>query len=275
MTHDPDAVAGFVAKWSDARPEFALALRFLTGPSAPSRIAFACLTFELEHAAFTIADATVAGAKLAWWAEELGRLHEGSPQHPLTRELLGHGASAVPIVVWQDAIFAAMEQRDAGPASDTETLLRGHLALYRPLAVAESGCGHAIDPEAAARAAAVSRAVRACATLESPIPDGSLPLPLDLLARHGLSRHDLTIPGAARAAALHEYLAQLAGSGRGLLAERGLGVNRRTALAADRVRALRAARDAEPLARLQRELSRLPPSALWAAWRGAGRAARG
>lgn len=274
MADDPGALSGFAAKWAASRPEFALALRFLKGPSRFARIAFACLAFELEHAAFAIADDTVAGAKLAWWAEEFMRLHGGSPQHPLTRELLEHGAADVPVALWQETILAAMGQRDAEPASDGAGLLRGYLALYRPLAAAEARCIGGIDVEAAAYAASVSHAIHACAALDAPAHSNALALPLDLLARHGLSRLDLARPGAARDAALRDHLTHLSGFGRSALASRGAGLVRRTALAADHARAARAGHAAEPLKRLHRELHRLPLAALWTAWRGAGVGAR-
>jgi phytoene synthase len=275
MAHEADAAAGFVAKWAELRPEFALASRFPAGPAAGPRLAFACIAFELEHAAFSIEDDSVAAAKLAWWAEEFLRLHDGSPQHPLTRGLLAHGGFPGPVAPWQDAIVGAMAQREAGPAADLAALLAGFRGFCRPIAEIESQCIGGIDVETAARAAALSHAVRACAELVASALRGTLALPLDRLARHGLSRHDLGVPGAARSAALREHLATLAECARGPLDTFGLGVMRRAALVADRARAQRAARDAEPSKRLQRELGRVPIAAAWAAWRAARRMASG
>ena len=45
-------LASFEAKWTQAYPEFALALRFVRGAQRDAQSAFACLVFEIEHAAF-------------------------------------------------------------------------------------------------------------------------------------------------------------------------------------------------------------------------------
>lgn len=269
MVVEADPVADFVAKWAQMRPEFALALRFLHGASAPGRIAFACLAFELEHAALSIADDNVAGAKLAWWAEEFMRLGQGSPQHPLTRELAGHGAADVPIETWQQAVVGAMAQRDPDVPSSCDALLTGFCDLYVPLAEAEARMLGGIDAGVAAQAAALSHAVHACAASSETGSSDRLAVPLDVLARHASSRHDFESCIDVRHAVLRDHLQDLTRRCHAALSQPGGGVIRRTALAADRMRAKRAAAHRDPIARLRQDMQRLPPAAAWTAWRSA------
>lgn len=49
--------------------------------------AFYALCRELDDVVDECHDVTVAGTKLAWWRSELGRLENGTPQHPVTRAL--------------------------------------------------------------------------------------------------------------------------------------------------------------------------------------------
>jgi phytoene synthase len=57
-------------------------------PAQRARIS-ALFTFrrEIDNTLFTAGDPGVARIKRAWWAEELGRLGEGSPRHPATAAL--------------------------------------------------------------------------------------------------------------------------------------------------------------------------------------------
>lgn len=276
MPADTDAISGFVTKWTQARLEFALARRFMRGPTAPARSAFACLAFELEYAAYSIADDTVAGAKLAWWAEEFVRLGDGSPQHPLTRELLAHGGADIPMDLWQRTIVGALTQRDAATPSSCDTLLATYSELYLPLAEAEVHALGGIDATAADAADVLNRAVHAYVAL--PDPSSSelserASVPLDVLARHGLSRQDVASSVDARRTVLQDHLSDLARRCADALAQSGGGVIRRTALAANRIRTRHAAADADPSQRLLAEMGRLPSRAVWTAWRSARAAA--
>jgi 15-cis-phytoene synthase len=48
----------------------------------------------------------VAQAKLAWWADEIGRLYAGEPQHPVTRALAPHLA---PFGIGRDSLLLVLE----------------------------------------------------------------------------------------------------------------------------------------------------------------------
>jgi phytoene synthase len=45
---------------------------------------------EVDDVVDEMQDPAVAQAKLAWWADEIGRLYDGDPQHPVTRALAPH-----------------------------------------------------------------------------------------------------------------------------------------------------------------------------------------
>jgi len=45
---------------------------------------------EVDDVVDEMQDPAVAQAKLAWWADEIGRLYDGDPQHPVSRALAPH-----------------------------------------------------------------------------------------------------------------------------------------------------------------------------------------
>lgn len=281
---DPTPLASFEAKWAAAQPEFALALKFVGADRRRAHSAFACLVYELEHAAFAIREAEPAMIKLQWWAEEFGR-GSGAARHPLTRALAAEPAFvALPTARWHEVIVGAMAQRDPEPAADRAALLQGYAALYRPLAsieaalfastsFASASCpSTSVDSIAQVRTRA--RALRETAALADALRDGRLPLPLDVLAQHRLARGELARNSPQQVAALRDWLLALAsdpGQARGQ--ETGLGVLTAANASADRWRAQVAARATDPLTTLNAALRRVPLRAVWATWR-AGRRSR-
>lgn len=267
---DTSPLASFEAKWSQASPEFALAQRFVQN-DRDAKLAFACLVFEIEHAAFGIREAQPAAIKLQWWAEELMRAGKGEARHPLTQALGARiASSAVSPMFWQQAIVAALAQRDPEPAADTAAWLDAYAPLYAPLGAIESTL-FGSEADATARTLALLRALRETAALPVALRDGKLPLPLDRLARFRLSRGDLATASPERAQALREQLRDLAGRIRAEVASGTLGVVRAAMAAADAARAKAASKSAEPLAALDAVLGRLSMPAVWSAWRAARR----
>lgn len=266
-------LASFEAKWSAAHPEFGLALGFVPPAARPAQSAFACLAFELEHAAFGIREAQPAAIKLQWWAEEFARAANGEARHPLTQALAAQpGYATLPLTLWHEVVVGALAQRDPEPAADRTALLETYAALYRPLAAIEARLFTPLDAVASARVRTLARALRETAALADALRDGRLPLPLDLLARHRLARGDLARASAPQAAALREWLNALQAECAELAAAHApLGALGATALHADRWRARRAARTEDPAAALQDGFTRLPLGAAWAAWRAARR----
>jgi len=269
-------LATFEAKWTQAHPEFGLALHFSHGEERTARSAFGCLLFELEHAAFGIREMQPAATKLQWWAEEFARTGKGEARHPLTQALAERvRGAAIPLLRWQEAIVGALAQRDPEPAADGNALLDGYARLYRPLAEVEAALFGACDAEPTARVLALARALHEVGALADALRDGRLPLPLDLLARHRLARGDLARESRERTQALQDWLAVLAADC-GALAHSNhrLSAMSASTLATARSRLRHAARAGEPLADLADARRRLPVAAAWSAWRAARRSRR-
>jgi len=271
--NDADAnapLASFEAKWTQAVPEFGVALSFLAPPTRAAHGAFACLVHELEHAAFGIRDAEPATLKLQWWAEEFARAAKGEARHPLTQAIAtATSFPQVPLAAWYAAIGGALAQRDAEPAENADALFAAYEVLHEPLAQIEAQLFSPLDATALARARSLARAVRETATLADALRDGRLPLPLDLLARHRLARGELAQASPQQAAALREWLGALRDAGAQLDASR-IGAPAAATLRADGWRLAKAMRAGDPLTALPPLLARIPLRTSFAAWRARG-----
>ncbi len=266
-----DALASFEAKWSLAQPELPLALRFTEASMRSCISAFACLSNEIAQAAFHIVESEVATTKLNWWAEELASLSVGKPHHPLTRILAGfEPIGRIHANQWASVINGAFHQREAEPASSLDALLASYLRLLAPVAGIESNLFARRDVESLAHAAALSRALHETIRLNELLARDRLPLPLDLLARHQLSRTDLGQPIERNALALREHLSALAARFEAI-DRRGVSPLAAIRLNADQRRSHRGARARDPLAEIAHDLDRLPLSSVWAGWRAARR----
>lgn len=265
------AIASFEAKWAAAYPELELALRFFPEPQRVARLAFACIGYEIAHAAFRINEAQVAVTKLQWWADEFAHARAGSARHPLTQALAESvDLSVVDPGLWQALVYAAIEQRDPPPASNIEQMLDGVMKFYRPLAQIEALLFLHIDVDAQARALALSRLLHETIVLPETLESGRLVAPLDLLARHQLTRNDLTRLDERALAALREWFGVLARQ----MADIGisdLAPLAAASLSADLRRAKRASSVQDPLETAGAGLDRLPLSVVWTTWRAARR----
>ena len=267
-----DAVlASFETKGALAHPELPLMLRFAPPSQHALLSAFACLSFELAHTAFEIAENEVANSKLHWWAEELAAIPTGTPRHPLSKVLAEcEAVRALPEQIWIALIHAALGQRDPAPASTQADLLAGYARFYAALALVETRIVVQLEVDALAQADALCRTLRETLRLPESLGRGSLPLPLDLMARHQLSRNELIQSGEARDAALREHFANLAAAMR-MIDRSGLSTRATIRLHADLVRCMRAARATDPLALASGNPDRLPLSSVWAGWRSSRR----
>lgn len=267
-----DPCATFEHKWTTAHPEFGLALRFVPAPQRKARSALTCIGYEIEHAAFRLHEPQVAAGKLQWWLEELLAMRAGTARHPLTQALATTLPVAnVPSALYQDLIVGALAQRDPEPAPSLDELLHGLLGFYAPLARVEQSLTVEGDVDTEARIGALSRAFRDALGLSDTLAGGRLPLPLDLMAHHRLSRVDLASPSAPRTEALRGYFAMLAERMEAIDIASLSSVPAATSWHAERVRCRRAARAFEPLAAGEAAINRLPVSTVWAAWRAARR----
>ncbi len=266
-----DALASFVAKWSLAQPELPLALRFCPASIRPFVSAFACLSNELAHSAFHIVEPEVATTKLNWWAEELAGLSLGKPRHPLTEVLAGfEPIRKIHANQWAAVINGGFYQRQTEPASSLDALLASYLRLLAPLAEIEANLYAKLGAHELTPAASLSRCLHEAGRLDELLARDRLPLPLELLARHQLSRADLLQPSERRSLALREHFAALA-AGLEAIDRNGLSPLAAMRLSADQQRSRRAARALDPLAESTRDLDRLPLSSVWTGWRAARR----
>jgi len=67
---------------------FYYSFRFLAPERRRAITAFYAFCREVDDIADECHDPAVAAAKLAWWRDEVARLYEGTPAHPVTRALL-------------------------------------------------------------------------------------------------------------------------------------------------------------------------------------------
>lgn len=266
-----DPCATFEHKWTTAHPEFSLALRFVPMAQRKTRSALACIAYEIEHCAFRLREPQVAAGKLQWWLEELLAMRADTARHPLTQALAATLPVAnVPIALYQHLIVGALAQRDPEPAPSLDQVLRGLLGFYAPLAQIEQSLTGEGDVDTESRIGALSRAFRDAIALSDTLAGGRLPLPLDLIARHRLSRGDLAAASAPRTAALREYFAMLAERMEAIDGA-SLTVPAASSWHAERLRCKRSARASDPLAAAAAAINRLPVSTVWAAWRAARR----
>ncbi|MGA8279196.1 MAG: squalene/phytoene synthase family protein [Rhodanobacteraceae bacterium] len=246
-----------------------MALRFMAPDQRNVQSAFACLARELEHAAYDVREATVAAGKLEWWAGELISAARGTPQHPLTRVLARIDAFAH--APWNALIAGAMSQRDVDASGDLSTLLAGHQLLQAPLAEVQAMMFAGVSATATAASRSISCALRELIRLDDGrMREGTLPLPLDLLARHQLTRAELMRSGSARNAAVCDMLSALVARFDVIAADvADLALTEVATMEANRVRARRALRARDPLVALRHAFRSVSPRVAWSVWRRA------
>ena len=264
-----DALSSHVDKWTAAEPELDLSLRFTDSAARPHVAALICLDHEIVHAALHIAEPDVALVKLNWWAEELAALAVGAARHPLTQALVGSpGLDTIPAGQWGKAVSAAFDMREAAPAATFQDLLARYRQFAECWAPMQQALYSAMDVDAWIQARSLALALRDALGLQHALQQDRLPLPMDLLARHQLSRGELAQPSAARDAILREHFAILAHAMRAANRRR-LTVHAAVQLRADEYRCRRVRNSGDVLEAGHDALARLPFSSAWVAWRTA------
>jgi phytoene synthase len=264
------AFASFEQAWLDAHPEYAIASVFLPPAARRAANAFGCLVDELNAAA-QLRDPQVAAAKVTWWQGELAAAVRGRASHPVTQALFAQElAEADEPGLWLALAHAAPQQAGAGTGSTLADVLAQHAAFHRAAARIDAALQRRADADVDRDAAlwTISFLLRQLVRLDG--GDERLPLPLDLLARHGLTRAQLSSASDRRGALLRDYLDALAGAmQRAVAGPRTGGLYRRvrTRLDFTLIAAVRAAPD--PLARIRDQPAPGRWASLWAAWREA------
>lgn len=257
----------FESKWIQLRPELGLALRFVAPAQQPLHSAMQCLALELDYAAYRIREDSVATAKLQWWGQELAAAADGRPLHPLTAVLAGHPRASEAFSHAPGLVATAIGQRGRDPAGTLEAQLAQMKPFMHALSVLESVLLGS-DAEASAQVRMLDRLVRDLAALPALVAQEELPLSLDLLARHGLTRADLAEDSAARNAAVRDALAEVSARLRELDFDT-LSPAMAAVLQAQRRRVRRALAAADPLTALDAGLMRLTPLDALRCWRHA------
>ena len=270
-TNESQAFAGFEQKWLAAHPEQRLVAVFL--PSAPRHRAnaFGTLVHELAHTAFHIREAQVATAKLEWWQQELHRSALGQPGHPITRALFDDEiARECDPALWPALADGALEQFDRPGAGTLSALIEQLDPFFGAVAKAESAllCDGKGNVESNAALWTLSHLLHALPDMAQ--AEGHLPLPLALLARHGIVRADLTQPSPRRNILIKDFLDELVletNGALGVASVHSLALRVRTRL--DRARITKALTLTDPLAYLQAHPHAGRWTTLWAVWREA------
>jgi len=269
------AFAKFEQEWLDAHPEYAIASIFLPPAQRRRANAFAVLVHELGAAA-RLREPGVAMAKLSWWRGELAGATAGRGNHPITRELFADEVvGTVDPALWLALADAALAQQ-GNTAAATLTELLGQRAAFHGVVARIEGAmsgGRDAATESNATLWTITQLLRELPRLEH--GDDSLPLPLDLLARHGLTRSGLSAPTAQRTALLRDHLGALAAVSAACIAASSV----RSLYQGVRVRhdraLLAAARNAsDPLVCLTERMRAGRWASLWVAWREARARAR-
>ena len=174
--------------------------------------AFEALKQEWLDAVYAIRAPNVAATKLQWWVEELQRAHDSHARHPLTQALSAdERARAIPPARWNEVFHAALLQLEAPPAADFPAQLAQAAPLHGAIARIETSLWFSAEADAqrAEKLAAAQRAVAALRNLPMEVDYGRTPLPMSLLARHGLSQNALIEDQPGRRAALRDQTGEL------------------------------------------------------------------
>lgn len=253
--------AGYLAAWREAQPQRAVAWLFLHHDERVRYGGLACLLQEWLKAAREISEPQVAAAKLGWWREEMQRATQGETRHPLTQELFAdRRVQRVPAALWTAAVDAAVLAIDAAPAPDFAAQAAAVAPLAHAFAALETRVAFGTGVASARAAAVWSVGLRLAdlRALVNAVQRGRSPLPMHLLARHGMLREGLLEDSPARRAALRDGVGEFAHALDAAAKMDGpLALFRDVQLRADRHALAVALRAAEPLAALRQPRSRL------------------
>ncbi|TAN03973.1 MAG: phytoene synthase [Rhodanobacteraceae bacterium] len=200
----------YLAQWRAASPQRAVAWLFLRHDERNCFGALAALQHEWLKAVQEVREPQVAAAKLGWWREELQRTVQGEARHPLTQRLFTDArASTVPLATWVAPLEAATLALTASPPADFTAQCAAAAPLATALAALETRVwfGGGVESPRAGSVTMYARLAANTRALAAEVERGRSPLPMNLLARHGLTIEGLATDSPARRAALHDHLA--------------------------------------------------------------------
>ncbi len=272
----PTAFASFEQKWLAAHPEQAAVAVFLAPDERMRASAFGCLVYELEQAAFAARETQAAAVKLAWWRQELIGACAGNPRHPISALLFSAPRTQdVDSESWAALADGALAMLDRRSATSFADLLCGYGAIYTQVARIESVlfAGNPAQADAIATLWTSSHLLHDLSMSTEAV--AQVALPLDLLARHGLTRSLLAQPGEDRAAVLRDYLRMLDEHVEtALVRATRATLGRRVRARLDLIAVRHARRTADPLAWLAAHWPASHWMSLWLSWNEARGLAR-
>lgn len=202
------AFEDYLTRWREAGPQRAVAWMFLHQDEQIRYGALAALEHEWLKVLREVREPQVATARLGWWREELQRATHGQARHPLTQALFADTrAGAVPLASWLAPVDAAIVALTAAAPAD----FAAQCAAAAPLAGAVAdleACvwfGIGTDSRRAARVTLFAHLASRVRALTVEVEHGRSPLPMNLLARHGLTVEESGRDSPSRRAALRDY----------------------------------------------------------------------
>lgn len=208
-----DALETYLAPWRKAEPACAVASLFLRPDERVRFGAFAALQREWLKTAREVGEPQVAAAKLGWWREEVERALQGQSRHPLAQSLFADPRiRAVPAANWTAAIDAASIAIVAPTPADFTAQRDAVRPLAEALAALEARVwfGDVANGCNAGEAVLCSLLVDDLRAVGVMAGNGHSPLPMSLLARHGLTIDGLARDNPARRAAVRNQVGQIA-----------------------------------------------------------------
>ena len=275
MAAAADAFASFEEKWLAAHPEQRIVVAFLPAAQRRRASAVGALVHELALAAFHVSEPLVAATKLGWWRQELQDASLGRARHPITLALFADEvARESDPQLWPALADGALAQLDRPGAGTLSALLEQLEPFFSAVARADQAllCNDDGNVEANAALWTLSHLLNDLPQLAH--ADAHLPLPLGLLARHGMVRADLAAPSPRRNMLIKDFLDEITlelDGALGVATAHSLPLRVRTRL--DRVRIGKALKVTDALAYLQARPHAGRWATLWAAWREARSAA--
>lgn len=249
------AFDGYLDRWREASPQRALAWMFLTPIERRRYGALAAMEEEWLKAVRDVREPQVAAVKLGWWREEAQHAREGQPRHPLTEVLFADaGIRAIELPCWTAPVDAAIVALNAPSPADFAAQRDAATPLAEALATLETRVWFGRDggSRRAAEVILVAHLVSRVRALDAEIERGRAPLPMNLLARHGITLEALASDGPARRAALRDHLGDLEGAlARAITMPGPLSLFRAVGCRHDHDTVRRALRADEPLATLR------------------------
>jgi phytoene synthase len=244
----------YLKQWRDASPQRTLAWLFLRTEERNRFGALAALVHEWRRVVREVRESQVAAIKLGWWREEMQRAAQGQARHPLTQALFADArVRSIPLPYWAAPVEAAIGMLALPSPANVAAQRDAAAPFASAVAALETRVwfGEGADATRMSRAVLLAGLASSARALVAEVEHGRSPIPMNLLARHGLTTEALGSDSPARRAALRDYLGELEHAASDAARMRGpLTLFRAVDLQRDRQALERAVRADDPLAAL-------------------------